>query len=66
MEYIRRVVDDKLNKLEKAFNAINIIGPKGCGKTRQQKRGVKLLSNFRTKKKEMDIWLLRKRRQSYS
>jgi hypothetical protein len=31
MEYIRRIVDDELNKRKEAFNAINIIGPKGCG-----------------------------------
>lgn len=30
MEYIRRIIDDELNKRKDTFNAINIIGPKGC------------------------------------
>lgn len=34
MEYIRRIVDSKIDKKIKAFNAISIVGPKGCGKTR--------------------------------
>ena len=34
MEYIHRIVDEEINKRREAFNAINIIGPKGCGKTR--------------------------------
>lgn len=37
MEYIKRIVDEELDKLKEAFNAINIIGPKGCGKTRTAK-----------------------------
>ena len=37
MEYMRRIIDDELNKRKEAFNAINIIGPKGCGKTRTAK-----------------------------
>ena len=51
MEYIRRVVDDKLNKLEKAFNAINIIGPKGCGKTRTAKERCKTVIEFQDEEK---------------
>ena len=34
MEYIRRIIDDELDVRAMAFNAINIVGPKGCGKTR--------------------------------
>ena len=29
MEYIRRIIDTELDKRLKAFNAVNIIGPKG-------------------------------------
>ena len=29
MEYIRRIVDDLIDDKIEAFNAINIIGPKG-------------------------------------
>ena len=34
MKYIKRIIDSKIDLKEKAFGAINIIGPKGCGKTR--------------------------------
>ena len=34
MEYIRRIVDGEIDKRIKAFNAISIVGPKGCEKTR--------------------------------
>ena len=37
MEYVRRIVDQVLDRKQEAFNAINIIGPKGCGKTRTAK-----------------------------
>lgn len=34
MEYVRRIVDQEIDRRSKAFNAINIVGPKGCGKSR--------------------------------
>ena len=34
MDYIKRIADKEIDKRIKAFNAINIVGPKGCGKTR--------------------------------
>lgn len=34
MEYINRLADQSIDKKTEAFNAINIVGPKGCGKTR--------------------------------
>lgn len=37
MEYITRVVDKVLDDRMAAFNAVNIVGPKGCGKTRTAK-----------------------------
>ena len=37
MEYIRRIVDNLIDDKAEAFNAINIIGPKGCGKSRTAK-----------------------------
>lgn len=41
MEYIKRIIDDEIDRRAEAFNAISIIGPKGCGKTKQQKKDVK-------------------------
>ena len=46
MEYIKRVVDSELDKRAKAFNAINIIGPKGCGKTRTASERCKTVIEF--------------------
>ncbi|MCQ2554982.1 MAG: DUF4143 domain-containing protein [Clostridia bacterium] len=37
MEYRQRIVDGIIDRKSAAFNAINIIGPKGCGKTRTAK-----------------------------
>ena len=34
MEYIHRTVDEVMDRRMEAFNAVNIVGPKGCGKTR--------------------------------
>ncbi len=46
MEYISRIVDGELNKRKQAFNAINIIGPKGCGKTRTAKERCNTVIEF--------------------
>ncbi len=51
MEYIRRIVDDQLNKRKEAFNAINIIGPKGCGKTRTAKERCNTVIEFQDEEK---------------
>ena len=37
MKYIDRIIDKRIDKLEKAFDAICIVGPKGSGKTRSAK-----------------------------
>lgn len=51
MEYISRIVDDELNKRKQAFNAINIIGPKGCGKTRTAKERCNTVIEFQDEEK---------------
>ena len=51
MEYIRRIVDDELNKRKEAFNAINIIGPKGCSKTRTAKERCNTIIEFQDEEK---------------
>ena len=51
MEYIRRVVDDELDLRAKAFNAINIVGPKGCGKTRTASERCKTVIEFQDEEK---------------
>ena len=37
-DYRSRVVDSRLSKLLKAFGAVEIVGPKWCGKTWTAKR----------------------------
>lgn len=56
MEYIRRVVDQIIDRRIKAFNAINITGPKGCGKTRTCKERCRTVIEFKTKEKETAIF----------
>lgn len=51
MEYVRRIVDQEIDKKSKAFNAINITGPKGCGKTRTAKERCKTVIEFQDEEK---------------
>ena len=51
MEYIRRIIDDEINKRMEAFNAVNIIGPKGCGKTRTAKERCNTVIEFQDEDK---------------
>lgn len=46
MKYIRRITDDIIDRRIRAFNAVNIIGPKGCGKTRTCKERSKTVIEF--------------------
>lgn len=46
MEYVKRIIDIEINKKKEAFNAINIVGPKGCGKTRTAKERCKTIIEF--------------------
>ncbi len=46
MEYITRIIDQEINKRTEAFNAVNIVGPKGCGKTRTAKERCKTIIEF--------------------
>lgn len=51
MEYIKRITDKLIDKRIKAFNAINIIGPKGCGKSRTAKERCKTIIEFQDEEK---------------
>ena len=51
MEYIRRVIDNQINERNQAFNAINIVGPKGCGKTRTAKERCETVIEFQDEEK---------------
>lgn len=51
MEYINRIVDQEIDRKIKAFNAINITGPKGCGKTRTAKERCNTVIEFQDEEK---------------
>ena len=44
MEYLKRVIDEQLQDYLDAFGAVNIEGPKWCGKTTTDKRDEYLVS----------------------
>ncbi|HHW94949.1 MAG TPA: ATP-binding protein [Mogibacterium sp.] len=46
MDYITRITDVVIDRKIQAFNAINIQGPKGCGKTRTCKERCKTVIEF--------------------
>ena len=43
MEYLKRVIDDQLQDYLDAFEAVNIEGPKWCGKTTTAKQKAAML-----------------------
>lgn len=51
MNYFPRLVDKEIDNRIKAFNAINIVGPKGCGKTRTAKERCKTIIEFQDEEK---------------
>ena len=51
MKYYTRVIDKYIDERVKAFNAINIVGPKGCGKTRTAKERCKTIIEFQDEEK---------------
>lgn len=51
MKYRKRVVDTSIDSLTQVFNAINIIGPKGCGKTTTAKQRCKTIFEFQDEEK---------------
>lgn len=46
MKYVHRIIDRLIDHRIKAFNAINIVGPKGCGKTRTAQERCKTVIEF--------------------
>ncbi|MBQ7146339.1 MAG: ATP-binding protein [Lachnospiraceae bacterium] len=46
MQYVTRIVDQEIDRKTAAFNALNITGPKGCGKTRTAKERCRTVIEF--------------------
>ena len=51
MEYVTRIVDQEIDRKIAAFNAINITGPKGCGKTRTARERCNTVIEFQDEEK---------------
>ena len=51
MEYVRRIADKTIDELTEAFNAISIVGPKGCGKTRTARERCRTVIEFQDEEK---------------
>lgn len=51
MDYIKRIIDKEIDKRLEVFDAINIIGPKGCGKTRTAAERCKTVIEFQDEDK---------------
>ena len=51
MEYVTRIIDRLIDIRSQVFNAINIVGPKGCGKTRTAKERCKTIIEFQDEEK---------------
>ena len=50
-EYKQRIVDKILDETMEVFNAVNVVGPKGCGKTTTCKRRAKTIVEFQDEDK---------------
>ncbi len=50
-EYRKRIADKILNETMEVFNAVNVVGPKGCGKTTTCKQRVKTVIEFQDEDK---------------
>ncbi len=55
--YKKRIIDQCLDKITKVYNAVNIVGPKGCGKTTTAKQRVNTIIEFQDEEKR-DNYLL--------
>ena len=51
MEYIHRIIDQVIDRRISAFNAVSIVGPKGCGKTRTAKERCNTVIEFQDETK---------------
>lgn len=51
MQYVSRIIDKVIDEKKQAFNAINIVGPKGCGKTRTAKERCETIIEFQDEEK---------------
>ena len=58
MKYVKRIIDKDLDLREQAFGAINILGPKGSGKTRTAKERCAFTVEFEDESRRDSYFLL--------
>lgn len=56
--YKKRIIDKYLDSITKVFNAVNIIGPKGCGKTTTAKQRAKTVIEFQNEEARDNLLLI--------
>ena len=56
--YRSRIIDKYLDKITKVYNAINIVGPKGCGKTTTAKQRVKTVIEFQNEEERDNLLMI--------
>ncbi|MCM1131707.1 MAG: DUF4143 domain-containing protein [Roseburia sp.] len=56
--YKKRIIDNYLNKISKVYNAINIVGPKGCGKTTTAKQRVQTIIEFQNEEERENLLMI--------
>ena len=60
VKYIERIIDRQIDLRIKALNAISIVGPNGCGKTRTAKERCRTTIEFQDEERRdgFNFWLL--------
>lgn len=56
--YKNRIIDKYLDKIIKVYNAVNIVGPKGCGKTTTAKQRVKTIIEFQNEEERENLLMI--------
>ena len=56
--YKKRIIDNYLDLITQVYNAINIIGPKGCGKTTTAKQRVKTTIEFQNEEERENLLMI--------
>ncbi len=57
-KYRDRIVDKVLDDITKVYNAVNIVGPKGCGKTTTAKQRVKTVIEFQDEEQRENLLMI--------
>ena len=56
--YKKRTIDAVLDQITKVYNAVNIVGPKGCGKTTTAKQRVKTVIEFQDEEQRENLLMI--------